>query len=299
MEISAKVVKELRDNTGAGMMDCKRALTETAGDMEQAKDWLRKRGQAIADKKAARSLSDGLIRCLVSDDGKVGVMVELNCETDFVARNEAFQKLLATLTGYVASGVQGTETGKVADFLAAPDPGDKSRTVTDLLKANIATLGENLGLGGFVRYVTKDPNHYLQSYLHPPGKLGVLVELGLGKPETKSNPAFLEFAQDVAMHIAAAAPESLDRSSVPGEQLEREKAIYREQAINEGKPEKIIDGIVQGKLNKYFQNVCLHDQIFVKDSSLSIQKLLEKISKETGDQVKLVRFERLKVGGAN
>lgn len=283
--------------TGAGMMDCKRALAESGGDVEAAKDWLRKRGQAISDKKVSRALNEGLIRAQIAEDGKVGVLVELKCETDFVARNEQFQKLLGKITQMVATGAPGSSTGSIDEFLAGPDPDNPSQTMADALKSNIATIGENLGVGGLVRYEVQNGSNYLQSYIHPPGKLGVLVEFGVGNPETVQHEKFKELASDVAMHIAAAAPECLDRNSVNAEALERERDIYRDQARNEGKPENLLDKIVMGKLNKFYSNVCLLEQEFVKDNEFTIQKLVDKVSKEIGDTIKILRFERMRVGG--
>jgi len=294
--ISANVVKELRDITGAGMMDCKRALQECNGDAEAAKDWLRKRGQAIADKKSTRKASEGLVFHTISDDGRTAAMLELNCETDFVARNEAFPKLGRDLVAYASTGAPGADSGNVDEFLAAPNPREASTTVQDLLKQNIATLGENLGIGRLVRVQAAQPTSYLHIYIHHTGKLGVIVELAPGKAESRDNAAFKEFASDVAMQVASATPEFLDRSQVTQEQLDRELAIYKDQARNEGKPDNLLDKIAQGKIGKYYSQVCLIEQIFVKDGDLTIQKLADKVGKEIGDSIKIVRFERIKIG---
>ncbi len=296
MEISATTVKQLRDTTGAGMMDCKRALAETNGDMEAAKDWLRKKGQAIADKKSLRKASEGLIFSYITPDGTTGVLLELNCETDFVARNEAFLKLGGMLLQQIAAGGPGT-TGTLEEYLEAPSPANKSEKISDLIRQNVATLGENIGIGRFTRLTTSQANGFLQSYIHPPGKLGVMVEFQVGNSATKEDPVFQMYVRDVAMHVAAAAPGFLNRDHVTQETLDRERDIYREIARNEGKPENLIDKIAQGKLAKFFQQACLLEQEFVKNPDETIQKLTDRVSKELGDTISVVRFERMKVGG--
>jgi len=290
------MVKELRDKTGAGMMDCKRALSENDGDMDKAQDWLRKKGQAIANKKALRKATEGLISAVIDDSGKLGVIIETNCETDFVARNEGFIELCETLVKHLQAGGEGTG-GTVDEFLAAPAPGDAGKTLKEFLKENVAKLGENLGIGGFARVEAKDEGTYLHSYIHPPGKLGVLVELTLGKGSTKESPEFKEFCDDLTMHIAAVSPDYLTREEVDPAELERERNIFREQALAEGKPEKIIDKIIDGKLGKFYSRICLLEQEFVKDTDLKISQLVEKVAKETGDAIAIKAFYRLKVGG--
>lgn len=293
--ISASVVKELRDKTGAGMMDCKRALAETGGDVEAAKDWLRKRGQAIADKKAARKASEGLIHCIISNG--TATMLELNCETDFVARNEQFGKLLRELAAQIHAGGPGTQNGNVDELMEAPSLAAPGQKISEHLRAMIANIGENLGIGRFVRIEAGGDKGYFQSYIHPPGKLGVLILLETGKAESASRPELSALAVDLAMHAAAAAPDYLDRASVPADALDREREIYRAQVLNEGKPEKIADKIVEGKLAKFYQQRCLLEQEFVKEPSLTIQKLIDAAAKTIGDTIRLVRFERMKVGG--
>lgn len=296
MTISATMVKALRDKTGAGMMDCKRALSANDGDMELSLDWLRKKGQAIANKKALRKASEGLISALIDDSGKIGVILETNCETDFVARNEGFVQLCDTLIAHIAAGGEGTR-GSVDDYLAAPAPGDSAQTVQDFMKEKIAALGEKLAVGAFARVEVDGDGAYLHSYIHPPGKLGVLVEIAVGQASTKDSPAFKEFCDDLTMHIAAASPECLKRDQVDPSALERERNIFRDQALAEGKPEKIIEKIIEGKLRKFYSQVCLLDQEFVKDSDLNISQLVDKVEKEIGGSVEIKAFHRLRIGG--
>ncbi|MBI1784089.1 translation elongation factor Ts, partial [Candidatus Sumerlaeota bacterium] len=234
---------------------------------------------------------------LVSADGRVAVMLELNCETDFVARNEAFTKLGNEMVQHIAAGAAGTANNSVEEYLAAASPQNPAVPVSEIIRQNVATLGENIGIGRFVRHQAADSASHFQTYIHPPGKLGVLVEIRVGKEATKSAPEFIEYARDLAMHIAAAAPEFLYRSQVTPEKLEREKEIYREQAKNEGKADNLLDKIAQGKLGKFYSQVCLLEQEFVKNPDENIKKLTERVGKSLGDTITIARFERLKVGG--
>jgi elongation factor Ts len=296
-EISAKLVKELRDSTGAGMMDCKRALTESGGDMEAAKDWLRKRGQAIANKKASRKASEGLVTCLLRDGGRLGVILELNCETDFVARNEDFKRFLVQLAEQIAEGGPGADEGDVEAFLAGPAPNDGARTNSDVLREMVAKVGENLGLGAF-RRLKAGRDERLHYYIHPPGKLAVMVGVSAGNAATLDRPEFKALCDDLAMHVTAAAPDFLTRDQVPPEVLDRERDIYREQLRNEGKPDAMIDKIVEGKIAKlYYKQACLLEQDFVKNPEETIAEVVKRAGKEMGDAIAVVRFERLKVGG--
>lgn len=290
--ISASVVKELREKTGAGMMDCKRALSENDGDMEKAIDWLRKKGQAIASKKAAREASEGLVTCKIDASGKQAVIFQLNCETDFVARNEKFVELLDRLAGQVLDG----DADSVEALLASPSFEDSSRSVQDLLKEKIAGLGENIEVGRFVKVAAGDDVTRFHAYIHPPGKLGVLLVVKAGKPETLAAGEFSQLCSDLAMHVAAASPEFLKRDEVPSGALDKEREIYREQARNEGKPDKILDKIVEGKVSKWYSQTCLLEQPFVKDPDETVQKLIDRIGKQLGDTIQIERFVRLNIG---
>lgn len=280
--ITAKSVKELRDKTGAGMMDCKKALTETNGDVEKAVEVLREKGLAAAAKKAGRVAAEGIVKTFVSEDNKKASIVEVNCETDFVAANEEFVAFAENIANLVAN----TSVETVEELLNEK-LGDA--TVQETLTALVAKLGENMTVRRFER-LSLD-NGAIESYIHGGGRIGVLVEVST---EGDANVA-KEVAKEVCMQVAAANPLFLNRDSVDQEALEKEKEIYRVQALNEGKPEKIVEKMVMGRIQKYFKEVCLVDQVWVKDGDKTITKLLEEKSKEAGAPMtitKFVRFER-------
>ena len=280
--ITAKSVKELRDKTGAGMMDCKKALTETNGDVEKAVEVLREKGLAAAAKKAGRVAAEGIVKTFVSEDNKKASIVEVNCETDFVAANEEFVGFAENVAELVAN----TSVETVEELLNEK-LGDA--TVQETLTALVAKLGENMTVRRFER-LSLD-NGAIESYIHGGGRIGVLVEVST---EGDANVA-KEVAKEVCMQVAAANPLFLNRDSVDQEALEKEKEIYRVQALNEGKPEKIVEKMVMGRIQKYFKEVCLVDQVWVKDGDKTITKLLEEKSKEAGAPMtitKFVRFER-------
>jgi elongation factor Ts len=295
--ITASMVKELRDKTGAGMMDCKKALTEAGGDLETAVSELRKRGIAKAEKRGARATKEGLV--FPGVEGSSAAMLELSCETDFVARNEDFQNIGKKLLDLILAGGEAAESGDPDKLLAVTCP-ESGRTIQDLLTGKIATIGENLGLARFTRLdaSSADGVCFLTSYIHPPGKLGVLIELQVNNKDTLGQPGLKELARDLAMQVAAAGPIALSQDDVPPDVVEREKDVYRGQAAQENKPEKIWEKIVEGKLNKFFKQSCLLQQEFVKDSELTISKLLRKISGELDDTIQINRFVRYQVGEA-
>ena len=248
-KITAAMVKELRETTGAGMMDCKKALTATDGDKEKAIDWLREKGISKAEKKAGRIAAEGAVAAYISDDAKVGVLVEVNCETDFAAGNEQFRAL----------------EEKIAKHIAATNPADlDALNASEIDGKTVAAL------------VTEGR---VASYIHMGGKIGVLVDMTGGDEE---------LGKDVAMQIAAAAPAAIDRSGVDAAALEHEKEVLRKQALEEGKPEKIVERMVEGRINKYYKEVCLNEQIFVKDSDKTVKDIL-------GD-VKVTAFTRYQLG---
>ncbi len=280
--ITAKSVKELRDKTGAGMMDCKKALTETNGDVEKAVEVLREKGLAAAAKKAGRVAAEGIVKTFVSEDNKKASIVEVNCETDFVAANEEFVGFAENVAELVAN-----TSVKTVEELLNEKLGDA--TVQETLTALVAKLGENMTVRRFERLSLE--NGAIESYIHGGGRIGVLVEVST---EGDANVA-KEVAKEVCMQVAAANPLFLNRDSVDQEALEKEKEIYRVQALNEGKPEKIVEKMVMGRIQKYFKEVCLVDQVWVKDGDKTITKLLEEKSKEAGAPMtitKFVRFER-------
>lgn len=279
--ISAQAVKELRDKTGAGMMDCKKALTQAEGDIEKAIDILRERGLASAAKKSGRVASEGVIATFVTEDMKNAAMIELNCETDFVSSNTEF----ISLANGIAKIVAENNVASIEDVKALPYEG---ATVQDAVTNLIAKLGENMNLRRYEKM--EAPEGLVSSYIHMGGKIGVLVQV---KSENV-NGEVATVARDVAMHVAALNPQFLDNTSVDADTIEREKEIYRVQALNEGKSEKIVEKMVEGRINKFFKEVCLVNQMFVKNPDLSIQAFVNQEAKKLGniELVKFVRFEK-------
>ena len=271
--ISASLVKELREKTGAGMMDCKKVLTETDGDMEKAIELLRERGIAKAAKKSGRVAADGLVEAYVSEDGKVGAVVEVNAETDFVAKNEEFR----TFVMNVAKQVVEKNPKDVEELLAQDSIEEPGKTVNEVLVGKIATIGENMSVRRFARFESEG---LVEKYIHGDGKIAVLVNMSKGDKEV---------AKDICMQIAAARPEYLNEQSVPAERLEKEKEILKAQTMNEGKPEAIAEKIVQGRIGKFFSEVCLVDQAFVKNPDMKISQLLKEKDAEV---VEFARFEK-------
>ncbi|MBI5505662.1 MAG: elongation factor Ts [Deltaproteobacteria bacterium] len=284
MSIDAKTVKDLRDRTGAGMMDCKKALAETDGDLERATSLLREKGLAGAAKKAGRIAADGLIGIFAAADGKSAVLVELNCETDFVAKTDKFRDLLNTLGAALVTAPAGEGGADAVAGLRVAGGG----TVEELLKESIANIGENIGLRRYVRYVCSDG--IVGHYLHAGGKIGVLVEL------SGADARHAELAKALAMQAAAAFPRWVSRSEVPASELGGEREIFRQQAIASGKPEKIVDKIVDGKIEKFYAETCLLEQEYVRDSDLTINKLLAQAGKETASNLSVPRFARYQLG---
>lgn len=272
MAISAQAVKELRERTGAGMMDCKKALEETNGDMEKAIDLLRERGIAKAAKKAGRIAAEGLTA--IAFNGNKAAIVEVNCETDFVAKNPEFQ----TLVKDIAEHVVGQTPATVEAALKQPFKG-AGETLAHVINEKISTIGENISLRRF-SLVEKSDNGVIGAYLHMGGKIGVLVVL-----EGSSNESL---AKDLGMHVAASNPRFIDRSEVSQDEIEREREVLKNQALSEGKPEAIVAKMVEGRLSKYFEEYCLVEQPFVKDPDKKVSTLL----KEEGATVKaFVRFQ--------
>lgn len=268
--ITAALVKELRERTGAGMMDCKKALTAVEGDMDKAIDFLREKGLAAAAKKASRVAAEGVVASYVSEDAKVGVIVEVNCETDFVAKTDGFKDMVKAIAAHIAK----TAPADLEALLASELDG---QAVSAVVTAAIAKIGENISVRRFARYKVSEGQ--VAAYIHMGGKIGTLVNLTGGSAE---------LGKDIAMQIAAAAPQYLNRDQVPADVLEHEKAVQSEKARNEGKPEKIIEKMVIGRIQKYYKEVCLVDQDFVKDPDLTVAKLL----KNNGcDVVEFARFQ--------
>lgn len=280
--ISAKMVKELRDKTGAGMMDCKKALTESNGDIEKATDLLREKGLATAAKKSGRVASEGLISTFIEENKENAAIIELNCETDFVSMNPEFK----ALSDDIAEAVAKNDVENLDEVNNLEIDGEKiSVKITDL----IAKLGENMNLRRYEKLSVKDG--LIASYVHMGGKIGVLVKV---KAENTSDDV-VEVARDVAMHVAAINPEFLDKTSVDEETIEREKEIYKAQAENEGKPAHIAEKMVTGRLNKFFKESCLVSQEFVKNPDLTVEEYVKEASKEHGN-IEILDFVRFETG---
>lgn len=284
MAISASMVKELRESTGAGMMDCKKALTQANGDLEKAVEILREKGLAAAAKKAGRIAAEGAVVAFVNEDSKVASLVEVNCETDFVAANDEFLGF-ANKVAEIAANSNATTVEELS-----AEKCDGESTIDEVRTALVAKLGENMTVRRFVRFSVE--NGAIQSYIHAAGKIGVLVQLGC----ENNSPVLLEVAKDVAMHIAAVNPLFLDSSAVDAETLEKEREIYRVQAQNEGKPANIVEKMVEGRVKKYLKEVCLVEQVFVKNPDFTITKYLEEKSKEVGATITIEKFARFERG---
>ncbi|MFO7871689.1 MAG: translation elongation factor Ts [Kiritimatiellia bacterium] len=274
--ITAGQVKELREATNVGMMECKRALEETGGDMDEAKKLLRKMGMAVAEKKSSRAANEGLIGTAATEDGKTVSLVEVNCETDFVARNETFRNFVSELAQR-----------------ACEMDGSIAEEARDKTTAMIAEIGENIVVGRNARFVLSGPG-MVSSYVHLNGKIGVLLEVSCEKEETAGQDGFRELCRDLILHVAAAAPDYLTDDEVPEEVLSAEREIYASQVKD--KPEHVVEKIITGKLKKFCSEICLMGQGFVKEPKKPIQKLLEESSKSIGDRIAVRRFLRCQIG---
>jgi elongation factor Ts len=270
--ITASMVKELREKTGAGMMDCKKVLTEADGDMEKAAELLRERGIAKAGKKAGRIAAEGLVASYVSEDKKVGAIVEVNAETDFVAKNDEFKSFVNDVAKIVAT----SNPADVEGLLVSNYTGTE-KTVEEVLKDKIYTIGENMTIRRFTRFESEG---LIESYIHGEGKIAVLVDMVKGNSTV---------AKDVCMQIAAARPEFLNESEVPSSRVEKEMEILKAQAMNEGKPAEIAEKMVKGRIGKFYGEICLVDQIFVKDGN---QKVSEMLKANDAEVARFARFEK-------
>lgn len=290
MAITAGMVKDLREMTGAGMMDCKKALTATEGDMEKAVEFLRKKGLAKAETKAGRIAAEGICAADISADGTVAAIVEVNSETDFVAKNETFRGFVAAVAAQAAA----TNAADIDAFLAEPWSLDATKTVKEELASQIAVIGENMNIRRFEKIVTH--NGFVESYIHSGGRIGILVEM-----ETSVvNEAAKECAKNVAMQIAAMNPKYYDRSEVPAEYIEHEREILKNQIMNDpacaGKPVNIIDSMLDGRLNKRLKEICLLDQTYVKDGNFTVGSYVESAAKESGAALKIKKYVRFETG---
>lgn len=281
MEITAAMVKELRDKTGAGMMDCKKALSENNGDLQLAIEYLRKKGAATAEKRADRSANEGVV--LTDVENGNGIILEVNCETDFVARSEDFLGFSNRALGLVKS----QSPADVDALMALQSDG---LSLADHLTEIIGKIGEKIEVRRFATFRT---DGIVIDYIHPGAKLGVMLEItGSGENEDVR-----KLGKDLAMQVAAMNPVAIDRDAVPVEVREKELEIYRQQAAEQGKPENMLDRIAEGKLNKYFQEFTLLEQTFLRDTTKTVKEQVEEVAKTVGSGLKVVRFERFQVGG--
>lgn len=288
MAITAAMVKDLREMTGAGMMDCKKALAETDGDMDKAVEFLREKGLAAAEKKAGRIAAEGISYATVNEEGKIAAIVEVNSETDFVAKNEKFRDYVAA----VAEQVKKTSAADVDAFLAEPWELEPSKTVKEELSSQIAVIGENMNIRRFQKVVAE--NGFVEAYIHGGGRIGVLVNMD----SAVYNDAAREVAKNLAMQVAALNPKYVDETEIPADFIAHEREIIKAQTLNEnsGKPENIIEKMIDGRLKKELKEICLLDQIYVKDGNLTVQKYLEEASKELGSKIAVKSFVRFETG---
>ncbi len=291
-DISAAQVKELRDMTGSGIMDCKRALQESEGDIEKAVAWLREKGIAKAEKKSARVAAEGAVIAKIADDKKSGVLVEINIETDFAANTDKFK----AFTDAVATHILTKKPATLEELMAQPLYNDESKTVEIFQKEAIADIGENTSIRRFVVYEIEG-NGAVASYIHMGGKIGVFVDLATDDDSVIAKPEFADFAKDIAMQIAAANPKWLTREDVPAAEIEKETEIIVNKNLNEGKPEKIIrERILPGNIEKFYKENCLVEQEFVKDDSKTIATYTKERSSALGQNISIRRFTRFEMG---
>ncbi len=284
MTITADQVKKLREKTGAGMMDCKKALQESNGDIQKAIDYLRKQGIAKATQKASRVAKEGLIFSAIHSQGRLGVLLELNCETDFVARTEDFKKLAKEMSAWIIDQ-RPSQINQI------------TQSMKDRLNQTVAKLGENITAKRFAFFeLNEKSNGLIYSYIHPGDKLGVLLELRCRTEGMAQNQEFKQLAKDISMQIAATNPLVITRDELKPEIIDKEKDIYRTQAKNEEKPERVIERIVDGKIEKYFQEVCLLEQPFVKDQDRSVKGRIDEAQNKLSEEITVGQFARFRLG---
>ncbi len=292
MAITTDMIKQLREETGAGVLECKKALEASSGDFEKAILFLRERGLATAAKKASREAKDGLVSLQVDAQGQWGVILEVNCETDFVARTEDFRAFTRALLQQLCDE---PAVPDVATLLERPFVLDQNVTIGQQLTALVAKLGENIIIRRFAR-LQRDGIGWIEGYLHPGDRIGVILHASAGDPRVAESTAFRELVHDLALQVAAAAPRYVAPTDIPSEVLEAERAIYRAQIADEKKPEPIKERIIAGKLDKWYETVCLLRQPFIKDDALRVADLLEQKSKQLGTPLTVERFVRYELG---
>ena len=286
--ITASIVKELRDKTSAPLMDCKKVLTETNGDIEASIKLLRERGIMKSSKMADRAANEGVITARINADATSGLLLEVNCETDFVSKNESFQAFVGDIADALAAST-------VADLDAALAHQHGEQSLDDTIKAKVGEVGENLQFRKYVRYDAATGG-VVASYIHLGGKVGVLIEVGTTQPETRNTESFKELIKDLTLHIAACAPKGLSRDDIPQSVVDNELDIFRTRLLAEGKPANIIENILKGQIGKFFAESCFLEQGFVKDSDIKVSALLEAKGKELGDTLTVTRFVRFGLG---
>jgi elongation factor Ts len=291
-EISAKLVQELRQKTGAGMMDCKKALKETDGDIEQAIDWLRKKNLVSAGKKSDRIAAEGLVDTYIQPGGQVGVLIEVNCQTDFVARNEAFKALVKNLAKQAATA------DSVESLLAQPYIENENATVEEFIKQTIATLGENIQVRRFINFaLAGSTSGIVDSYIHTGGRVGVLVELNSQSESAAGNEEFQALARNTAMQVAACPNvEYVSVDQIPSEVAQKEKDIEMGKDDLANKPENIKEKIVQGRIEKRLKELALLDQPYIRDQSISVEDLVKQVKAKVGEDIQVRRFVRYILG---
>ncbi len=287
-DINPAVVKALREKTNAGMMDCKRALTEAGGDIEKAEALLRQKGIASAGKKASRHAKEGAVVSFIQPSGKTGVLVEINCETDFVAKNEIFTKFVKEITAEIASAKADT-----VDLLLE-SANSAGVLFKDAIASKIAELGENIVIRRFARFQISEGSGVVASYIHLQGKVGVLAEISCGSEASVQNDGFREFVKDITLQIAAAHPTVVSRDQVDPSLVASEREIYKAQV--QGKPENIVEKIVDGKMDKFYSTACLIEQDCIKNPDITVKELVATKEKELGDKISISRFVRYALG---
>lgn len=288
MSISATLVKELREKTSAGMMDCKKALEATSGDFQAAVEWLRVKGLSSAAKKADRVAAEGTVFAQVV--GTTGVLLEINSETDFVARNDGFKALVQNIAQHVLNAVNA-----VGDILEQTFHKNPAQKVGDVLKEAIATIGENIVIRRFEKY-NATANTLVHTYLHGEGKIGVMIEVAASKPEATSHPELKNFAQDVCLHIAAMNPMAISSEQIPADVVAKEKEILTAKNLESGKKPEMIEKIVDGQIRKFLAENCLLDQTFVKNPDMKVSDLAKSVGKTINADVSIKRFVRFELG---
>lgn len=309
MGISASDVKALRERSGAGMMDCKKALQKADGDIEKASEILREEGLAKSIKKAGRIAAEGVVASYIAPDERIGAMVEVNCETDFVAKTEEFKSFAKDIARHIAEKNPIYLTNEEAETANADDEqilmtqefiDEAGTTIKEYVTNKVAQTGENINIRRYIRYDLDDEknvNGIVESYIHMGGKIGVLIEVDCKDQATAESDNFKSFVRDIAMHIAATNPMYLSEDEIEPEVLEKEKEILTVQSLNEGKPQKVVEKMVEGRLKKYKKEICLLDQPFVKEPDITIQQYVAKTAADMGDdKINIRRFKRYEMG---